>query len=42
MKSQTNGVAPELSQHYKVPFNLRRFARTNSTQLAILGVLFAL
>jgi simple sugar transport system permease protein len=42
MKSEANGVAPKLSQHYKLPFNLRRFARTNSTQLGILGVLLAL
>jgi simple sugar transport system permease protein len=42
MKAQTEGTAPEVSQHYKVPFSLRRFARTNSTQLGILGVLVAL
>jgi simple sugar transport system permease protein len=42
MKSEANGVVPELSPHYKVPFTLRRFARTNSTQIGILGVLLAL
>ncbi len=42
MKSQADGVAPEVSQHYKVPFSLRRFARTNSAQLGIIGVLLAL
>jgi simple sugar transport system permease protein len=42
MKSQTDGVAPELTQHYQVSFSLRRFARQNSTQLGILGVLLAL
>ncbi len=42
MKSQTDGIAPEVSQHYKVPFSLRRFARMNSAQLGILGVFLAL
>ena len=42
MNSQTNGTAPEVSQHYKVPFSLRRFARTNSAQLGILGVFLTL
>ena len=42
MKSETSGIAPRVSQHYKVPFNLRRFARTNSAQLGILGVFLAL
>ena len=42
MNSQTDGIAPEVTQHYKVPFSLRRFARTNSAQLGILGVFLAL
>jgi ABC-type xylose transport system permease subunit len=42
MNSQTNGTAPEVTPHYKVPFSFRRFARTNSTQLGILGVFIAL
>jgi len=42
MKSQTDGIAPPVSQHYKVPFSLRRFARANSAQLGILGVFLAL
>ncbi len=42
MKSQTDGIAPEVSQHYKVAFSLRRFARMNSAQLGILGVFLAL
>ncbi len=42
MKSETNAVAPNATQHYKVPFELRRFARANSAQLGILGVFIAL
>jgi simple sugar transport system permease protein len=42
MKSETNTIVPEVRQHYKVPFNLRRFARANSAQLGILGVFLAL
>ncbi len=47
MNSQTNGTLPEVTQpqvtpHYKVPFNLRKFARANSTQLGILGVFVSL
>jgi simple sugar transport system permease protein len=42
MKSETNAIVPEVRQHYKVPFNLRRFARANSAQLGILGVFLAL
>jgi simple sugar transport system permease protein len=42
MKSQTDGIAPKATQHYKVPFNLRRFARQNSAQLGILGVFVGL
>lgn len=42
INSHKNGTAPAVTQHYKVPFNLRRFARTNSAQLGILGVFLAL
>jgi simple sugar transport system permease protein len=42
MKPETNGTASEVNQHYKVPFNLRRFARENSAQLGILAVFMAL
>jgi len=42
MKSQTDGNAAEVTQHYKVAFSLRRFARTNSPQLGILGVFLTL
>ena len=42
MKSETNNLTPDVSQHYKVPFNWRRFARANSAQLGILGVFLAL
>ncbi len=42
MNSQTNGMPPEVSQHYKVTFSLRRFARSNSAQLGIVGVFVTL
>ena len=42
MDSQTNGTAPAVTQPYKVPFSLRRFVRTNSAQLGILGVFLTL
>jgi simple sugar transport system permease protein len=42
MNSQTDGTTSETSQHYKLPFNLRRFARNNSAQLGILGVFITL
>ncbi len=42
MNSQTDQTAPEVTQPYKVQFSFRRFARTNSAQLGILGVLLAL
>lgn len=42
MNSQTEGGAPEVSQHYKEPFSFRRFARHNSAQLGIIGVFLAL
>ena len=42
MKSQTESTAHEVSQHYEVPFSLRRLVRANSAQLGILGVFLAL
>ncbi len=42
MKSQMDGIVPEVTQHYKVPFSLRNFARRNSAQLGILGVFLTL
>ena len=42
MHSETSEIAPKVVQHYKVPFELRRFARANSAQLGILGVFLAL
>ncbi len=42
MTSQTNGTTPAVTQHYKVPFNLRRFIRMNSAQFGILGVFLTL
>ncbi len=42
MNSQANETAPAVAQPYKVPFNLRRFIRTNSAQLGILGVFLSL
>jgi simple sugar transport system permease protein len=42
MDSQTEVTAPEATEHYKVPFNFRRFLRGNSAQLGILGVFVAL
>src|SRR5690242_11172469 len=44
MTTPTNGTAPAptVPQHYKVPFNLRRFARQNSAQLGILAVFLGL
>jgi simple sugar transport system permease protein len=42
MNSQTSETAPAVTQHYKVPFNLRRFIRSNSAQLGILGVFLTL
>ncbi len=42
MRSETDGIVPEVTQHYKVPFSLRRFARANSAQLGILGVFLTL
>ncbi len=42
MNTKTDGTTSEDIQHYKVPFSLRRFVRTNSAQLGILGVFLAL
>ncbi len=42
MNSKTDATSPEISQHYKVPFNFRRFVRANGPQLGILGVFLAL
>ena len=42
MDSQTNGTAPAVTQPYKVPFSFRRFVRSNSAQLGILGVFLTL
>jgi simple sugar transport system permease protein len=42
MKTKTDRTTSEVIQHYKVPFSLRRFVRTNSAQLGILGVFLAL
>jgi simple sugar transport system permease protein len=42
MNSQTTENVPAVTQHYKVPFSLRRFARSNSAQLGILGVFITL
>jgi simple sugar transport system permease protein len=42
MNTQTDGTTSEDIQHYKIPFSLRRFVRTNSAQLGILGVFLAL
>jgi simple sugar transport system permease protein len=42
MSTQTNENTPLVTPHYKIPFNLRRFIRSNSAQLGILGVFLAL
>jgi simple sugar transport system permease protein len=42
MTSQTGGTEAKVSQHYKVPFSFRRFARMYSAQLGILSVFLAL
>ena len=42
MNSQTKETTPEVTKHYRVPFSLRRFIRTNSAQLGILGVFIIL
>jgi simple sugar transport system permease protein len=42
MSTQTNENTPLVTPHYKIPFNLRRFIRSNSAQLGILGVFLSL
>ncbi len=42
MSETSETVEPKVTQHYKVPFNLRRYARGNSTQLGILAVFLLL
>lgn len=42
MKTQTENIQTTPTQHYQVPFSLRRFARRNSAQLGILGVFLTL
>jgi simple sugar transport system permease protein len=42
MNSQNKVTSSEAIQHYKPPFNLRRFIRANSAQLGILGVFVTL
>ncbi len=42
MNPQSNTTSLEVTQHYKVPFSLRRFVRMNSAQLGILGVFITL
>ncbi len=42
MDTQSDLKTPEVTRHYKVPFSLRRFARSNSGQLGILGVFLLL
>ncbi len=42
MSTQEKSVTPEVNQHYKPPFTLRRFIRSNSAQLGILGVFVTL
>lgn len=42
MNAETNETATTVAQHYKPPFNFRRFARNNSAQLGILAVFLTL
>jgi simple sugar transport system permease protein len=42
MNSQTDEIIPHITAHYKEPFSLRRFARSNSAQFGILGVFLTL
>jgi simple sugar transport system permease protein len=42
MTSQPDVSTPAVTEHYKVPFNFRRFVRSNSAQLGILGVFVTL
>ena len=42
MSIQDKAITPKAPQHYKPPFTFRRFLRTNSAQLGILGVFVTL
>jgi simple sugar transport system permease protein len=42
MTSQSKENSPAVAPHYKMPFNLRRFIRMNSSQIGILGVFLLL
>jgi simple sugar transport system permease protein len=42
MNSKTDEITPKVTPHYKEPFTLRRFARSNSAQLGILAVFLTL
>jgi len=42
MNSRATNTVPAATDHYKVPFSLRRFIRSNSAQLGIFGVFVAL
>ena len=42
MNSQTQTTTPEVNHHYKAPTSLRRFVRSYSPQLGILGVFLTL
>jgi simple sugar transport system permease protein len=42
MKTQNEGIAPAVTPRYRTAFSVRRFARTNSAQLGILGVFLTL
>ncbi len=42
MNTQNTANSQEVTPHYKPPFTLRRFIRTNSAQLGILGVFVGL
>ncbi len=42
MNSNDNSTLPKTTQHYKLPFSVRRFVRSYSAQLGILGVFIAL
>jgi simple sugar transport system permease protein len=42
MTTEEKSVPPEITQHYKPPFTFRKFLRTNSAQLGILGVFVTL
>ena len=42
MDTQTSETTPIVTQRYKPPFNLRRYVRSNSSQIGILGVFLLL